>query len=460
MTSWALSGPGGVDSNPASQARSQFRDQLLPATLRHAVRLPGYQSLWSDRVESVADRTSWQYLAPLEKERIRSDPDGFWDRSLEVGVLQHTTGTTGAPLIIRRSKAELQFVRNFFERVQCNKSAPFCIYPVAEYHGMPTPAPYPGRVFSFNAADQFWDLSKIASRPWEYFGEPPSPVILVGLENEIRQFTIRLVEMGFDFSTTAVKSICSTGDLLTTRLAEWYRATWGVDNVSRFGLTEAFGGALPCGVCGYLHFDPFLVGEVVDAFTYEPIESGCGLLLITCLYPFVQQQPFIRYVTGDFVRLGPADCPVDRMAFHLLGRVRSSILEADSTGHTGAEPLLAGNEMYDVLDNFPDVARAEVQVNINGFVRNIADHGALGPVRAVSSYTGSGAGGTITVRVETRYSAYMHSTAERRLLAEISERLLSRHPRLAKLSAEGSHRLEVTTALPGTLGKFRSDEPE
>jgi hypothetical protein len=66
----------------------------------------------------------------------------------------------------------------------------------------------------------------------------------------------------------------------------------------------------------------------------------------------------------------------------------------------------------------------------------------------------------ITLRVETRYTHYLYTDRTVGLLAEIRNRVVEHHRRLADLMAKGIVQFDVVAALPGTLNSFMPDETE
>lgn len=446
-----------VDRQAGSPAavRREFRERLLPSTVRHAAeRVPAYAKLFAgeaERVETLADLVR---LPLVDKKMVLGDADAFRDPGEPAGLVQHTGGTSGRTLFIHRGPAELEFVRRFFAVVDQEEPSPtpLCISFVWNHHGEPTPIPYRGRVLDVDLNDSYWDLTTLVSQPWVMTGTEPGEAVLVGLESQLRRLTCRLVEAGFEFERSCVASLHSSGDLITSRLRRWYETIWNAPLVDTYSMTELFGGASECPECGHWHFDPYLVGEVVDPFDRTPVAEGCGVLVATCLYPFVQKQPFIRYVTGDLVEIGPP-CSYDSLGWRWLGRLGNSVVERTPRG---AEILLASGIAYDVLDDFPDVASSAPFKSESA----VADPSALGHLKFGVDTHGQQPIRRLKVSIETRYAAYQYPERAERLLREARAALIARHPALARRLEEGSIEFTVEAALPGTLSSFQPDEVE
>jgi hypothetical protein len=123
---------------------------------------------------------------------------------------------------------------------------------------------------------------------------------------------------------------------------------------------------------------------------------------------------------------------------------------------SGTQPLLASAVVYDVIDDYPEVASSQMFRALGG----ITDHSALGHLKFKISRTDRDQHVSLTLTVETRFTSYMHPERTKSLCAEIRDRIVREHPRLSQRLAEGSADFEVTTALPGTLNSFMPDETE
>ena len=438
--------------------RRRFRELLLPNTLRHAVtRVPGYASLYRG-LDVDFDSVEGLPRLPLTSKAIfKADAAAFRDPTVPAVAIQHTGGTTGQPLILQRGRAELGYIRDFFHQVvhdaEDAEDAPLCITALGNFHGDPTPVPYPGRVFALDVNDLYWDLDALFSRPGSIIGGTVEAAVLVGLESQIRIITCRLIESGFDFSRSVVRAVHTTGDLMTPRLCRFYEATWRCPVSSRYSMSEMFGGASVCRRCNYRHFNPEVIGEVVDARSNVPIDRGHGVLVVTCLYPFLEKQPLIRYRTGDLVEVGPRDCEIDELAFVLKGREFSSVFD-DSPGP--AEPLLCSGTIYSILDDYPDVASSEFQ-HVFKSLKGVSDPTGLGHLKFATTWLPEAS--DLRLDVELRYLPYMYKERSRSVCDEIRQRLVNASPRLASRIEDGLL-FAVRAVHPGQLNHTQVDEVE
>lgn len=442
--------------------RREFRRTLLLPTLQHAVaQVPGYRRLWSSAGFESPELTNFDRLPLTNKDTFARAPDQFRDVSVPTGVLQHTGGTTRRPLLVQRGTAEIKYIWDFFTAVIEGSGvkadqAPLCIAALGNFHGDPTPMPYSGPIFRLDVNDTYWDLHTLFSDPTRMLGRPVSNAILVGLESQLRILTGRLIESGFDFTTSVVRSIHSTGDLITSRLRSFYESTWRCALTSRYSMSEVIGGAELCSRCNYYHCDTHIVGEVVHPTTGRPIESGLGTLVLTALFPFVQKQPIIRYRTGDLVELGPRTCSVDELAFVLKGREIHAVLDSQASG---LNALLLGAELYDLLDEIPDVALGEFRQMFRSLT-TLAATCDLGHLKYKVTFDTTSAPRVLLLRVELRYAHYFYPERSAEVLRRIRAETLARHPYLAEQVRSGAVELRVSPALPGSLSQVQVDETE
>jgi len=152
------------------------------------------------------------------------------------------------------------------------------------------------------------------------------------------------------------RDVVVTGEYITPSWRALMRHVLAGRLIDRYSISEAFGGATSCETCGWWHFDPFVIPEVVTPVRRIPIEEGVGVLLITVLYPFQQAQPIVRYWTGDLVRTSISQtCHSGLFGFRPLGRLRNAVI--CSTCDTA---VITPESLLCVFDQLPDIRRAPV----------------------------------------------------------------------------------------------------
>ncbi|MDN5789781.1 MAG: hypothetical protein L0H25_02770 [Micrococcales bacterium] len=347
------------DSDPApSAALHDLHDALLPGTIHNALRTDFFRARWAGHDVDNVDRSLLATLPMIDKEEIRAAGSAA---QVRVGTVCNdvlTSGTTGNPLVTVRSEREQEFITDFFTRQLRRR-------PVERYmRGLQFTNPYHGHLISVPSSTHFHRVSVYDAGSFEYGRRTlleshddqdvdPRCSVLSGLERCLRAFTADTIARfpnGFD--ATALRLVVSTSQYLTANWRARLESTWHAAVVDRFSVSEIFGGAGQCLQCGWYHFDPHVVPEVVGATSGDLLSEGRGLLALTALYPFQQAQPLVRYLTGDLVDVThEASCRPGTTAIKPLGRARYGVPEPGGDGWlvTPASVLEAVDESTEVL---------------------------------------------------------------------------------------------------------------
>ena len=438
-----------------TQYRTALREDLLPPTIEHArQKVLAYRTLYQG-IATPKTLTELVRLPIIEKSEIQRSILDFRDNSLTTQLIQHTTGTTANPLAIHRSQSEVSFIENFYHEVYrqrrfaATEPAPLVIAATSNSHGQGTPTFYAGPVFTFDPKGSYQDLKKLICNPASFVGCNSDEAVLTGLEQDLRIVTCRLLEMGFDFTASKIRTLLSTGNLITRRLRSWYEGTWRARLFDHYSMTEMLGAGVHCAICGFRHLEPTVIGEVVNPNTRRSVSTGVGVLLITNLYPFVQEQPFIRYWTGDLVRVGPP-CVVDSLSFELEGRLSTCTLEYTDDS---VDMLISGATVYDIVDDFPDVNSSRMFVDIE----DISDHSALGKLKFGMELKFDNGLLAIHILLETRYLPYQHSERAQWLCKKVQEAIIERHPVLKRRLRERRVKIQCSAVPRGRVKSFLPD---
>jgi hypothetical protein len=164
------------------------------------------------------------------------------------------------------------------------------------------------------------------------------------------KMTMLVRARGFDFESTAIDTIGVYG-WLSPRWRRWLEEIWGARIIEVFSMSELRSVARECKSGGHFHFDELpIVTEVLDPISGLHTFEGQGELVVTTLFPFAQQQPLLRYATGDLVEIIP--CTLDpRLGFRWSGRLMHAAPRTEMT--------YAGERRFmDLLDELPDVERS------------------------------------------------------------------------------------------------------
>lgn len=312
-------------------------------------------------------------------------------------------------------------------------------------HGEVVHPSFPGRALKLEKDDSTWDLQTLVSNPSKILQREITDVAVAGFESQLRLFTYRLLWSGYRFENSQVRVICSTGDHVSPRLEKWYRMTWGVPFDSRYGLTEIVGGARRCQLCAKWHLEPHVIGEVVDCGAGSHVKPGdYGVLLLTSLFPFVKKQPMLRYWTGDLVRVHSEDCPVDRLAFTFAGRLSKCLMDVSSLSQ---QPLVSSSEIYDVLDNYCEIATTPQFQGLWGVV----DAGVLGYLKFELSDELLEGRQVVTLMIETRFNPLAFPDKAKELTKDIYCAVLASQTRLRSRIESDTAALIVDLRQPGSL---------
>jgi hypothetical protein len=333
---------GNVDSSSLSRQESvhalhAFQDELLPETIANALRTSFFREHWVGCDLNSIDHSNLSKLPTVEKEHIRAAGDGARVRAGVICDDVFTTGTTGNPLITVRSDREQKFIRDFFRRQLRER-------PITRLlRGLEFKNPYHGHLVGIPALIHNHSVSVYDAGGFDYarstlLGRHNDAnveercSILLGLERCLRAFTLDTIGKFPDgFTGSELRVVVSYSQYLTSAWRRRLQETWRAPVVDRFGISEVFGGASQCLHCGWYHFEPFVVPEVIGAHSGQIISSGAGLLALTALYPFQQAQPLVRYLTGDLVETtNELSCRPGTTAIKPLGRARYGVPEPGS----------------------------------------------------------------------------------------------------------------------------------
>ncbi len=341
----------------------QFRERVIELTVRSARRRSSYyRDKWGGvaigRGFCLADLAS----LPITTKAAIQGNEAEWASARDVIAIQNTSGSTGLPLFVYRTEREFRFIERFFPAVEGENRGryPLSLHLSIPQHGCPTPIP--GQMFTLQAAaynDKLIEYS--VSLLKKRFSVPhlQERVSLIGGDhNSILLLTRFLQETKDHAASESIRALGLTGRLLTDRWRKVIERTWSAKVYDRYSLSEIFGGASHCGDCGGYHFDPHVVAEIVPNLNEpdRPVHEGSGSLLLTTLAPFVTNQPFIRYLTGDLFRAVKGDCR-DRSFFY-LGRRSHTLFRGQITGKTDDETvLIEAEKLINVVDSIPGVRR-------------------------------------------------------------------------------------------------------
>lgn len=435
------SGAGPLDPSQfdSIQALHAFHDALLPKTIENALHTPFFREHWSGCSSSNLNRTELARLPLIDKKHVRAAGAAAQNRAGVICNDVFTTGTTGNPLITVRSDREQKYIADFFGRLLRERPAA-CLLRGLEfknpYHGHLVRVPgsiHYHRVSVYDAGSFEYGRTTLLRRHDDANVEERCS-ILVGIERCLRAFTLDTLRLFPDgFPSTALRVVVSYSQYLTAAWRQTLHETWGAPVVDRFGVSEVFGGASQCLRCGWYHFEPFVIPEVIGAHSGEVISSGPGLLALTALYPFQQAQPLIRYLTGDLVDVThELSCRPGTTAIKPLGRARYGVPDPDSDRW-----FVTPASILEAVDAIQEVARTPRFTGVD----QIRDPYAIGNPKFRTRWSNGPSG--LKVTVEVALCGDLSDARRLAILANIEREIVRSNAPLKDALRDGSVSLHI-----------------
>jgi phenylacetate-coenzyme A ligase PaaK-like adenylate-forming protein len=443
-----------------------LEQRLLDLTVHQAVEGSSFYRRLYDNLapDRVIDREQLAGLPIVRREDIESAGAEICCRSTHYASSSYTSGSTSQrPLVIDRSREELAYLTEFLpllgDAVPQQQEPPVILLIVSWYHG--TQLNLGGDAITLPV-----DLSKrvglslsvmLLSREFEVNERMRRINMVAGPTGRLIHLTSYLMANGHAELVAPVKLVQMSGAPITPFRRRWLEDFWRCAIVDRYSLTEMFLSANRCAACGWFHFDPSGLAEVVDLTDEKPLRRGRGVLLLTGFYPFNQRTPLIRYAPGDLAEVAEVDCPGGLLGYRFLGRT-GSVLVLDR--ELGAGSFLSSLELYEALDGIADVRR-------RGDAMVAAEDREA--ARTPAFEAGRRADGQAVVAVELRWVPAMFPERAAVLRGEIAAAIAKTAPAVAPLLERGA--LAVELFAPGcTPAEYRghlrarfpsqADEPE
>ena len=182
------------------------------------------------------------------------------------------------------------------------------------------------------------------------------------------KLTIMLEQSNFDFNKIQIDTILLHG-FISVKWRNFIVDQWNCHISEDFSLSEMRAKAYICknNEVPHFHFEPLpVVTEVLHPKTKEPIDSGTGLLSLTTLYPFAQQQLLLRYLTQDVVNIVPcSENPA--LGFSWCGRDGDVVfLDKKDLPHSS----FGLRELIECLDKYYEIARSSDDFETLGIIES------------------------------------------------------------------------------------------
>ncbi|MBI2372628.1 MAG: hypothetical protein HYV07_01385 [Deltaproteobacteria bacterium] len=422
--------------------------ELIERTLANAARAPYYSRVWGEQWRGIRSLAALQALPLLDKVTAIENQRELIVGTPEPGFGTASSGTTRdairPALNVRRSRAELAAVRDLAPRTLAQED-PFpgwTLVVVGVHHGLPAEPPGPGelRVPWTYHANALSMLEAVLEEPSSDGQRVTAMRISAGA---LKTLTVWLLERGKDPSKLGVRLIGTNGSRLSPHWRGLISRTFGAEIWDNFSLSEMPTVATECKSCESLHFGwPPVAYEVLDLVSGAQKRGGAGRLVMSGLYPYVQQMPLIRYDTGDVVDLG-GECPASGAPMiWYLGRVRRGLV----VPHEGeGRFVLSPCAVQDVLEALPEAHKNPHPASETRLVRSVE----LGLPRWVVELGESGRAALLTF--EARFDPLVYSARAKGLEERVAAELLALDAELSSLTQAGALTLRVRAVSPGRL---------
>ncbi len=264
-------------------------------------------------LERLDDPEVWRKIPVLTKEDLRQiPPERFHDEfciqpRTRVVEYWRSGGATGRPLFYPRSAEDMQHNLLIFERAwaligataeDCaHISFPLGVHPVAHLYARAAINLGIGTVWCGAGTNT-------PSETQLELIDHLKPTVWIGMASYGLHLANLAEAKGFNLKDSSVKKIIVAAEPLSPVKREKLERAWGAEVFDHFGMTE---GALVSGEAlghhGLHAFADMYFLEVIDEKTGAPVADGeVGSLIVTPLWSN-SMTPFLRWSSGDLVRL-------------------------------------------------------------------------------------------------------------------------------------------------------------
>jgi phenylacetate-coenzyme A ligase PaaK-like adenylate-forming protein len=326
----------GPPSGPAPTAeeiaeyRVEFLLSQLQETLKYAAsRVPYYAREWSRLGIDPGDVQCLSDIAVLpiiRKADLIANREALVSTSARVTGFRCSSGTTGPRLPFPITREDVEAI-NLFGEVRAhanahNAPAPIILRIVPPVRRLAADVGGGGRglmlttFLNFDGADErlafdYYDhIMQCLLEDYSHYGSTGKVSVLWTVPPfMIRTVTDGLLRRRFDTAGTGIRSIVTSGGIVTLGDRDYVRRHWSAELVPFYSMSEIAGSHRMCGQSELYHFDLFALPEVLDVTTQRHVSPGqAGVLVLTSLLPFQSAQPMIRYWTGDVFTYSDAPC--------------------------------------------------------------------------------------------------------------------------------------------------------
>lgn len=435
-----------------------LRLDLVRATLRHAAEnTPYYRKAFAGLNLEIESLEALRRFPILDRETLAKHGLDLLVEGVVPEYVGITSGSTFGdasrePLLHFQTETEHRAWVNLYASMGAGATGdrPLMLRVTDADRGVEIAGAFPG-CFSVPMENPYhFDLIlSILRREWCFPGFSKRIISLSGPLESLQLLTLLCMERRVDAAEFKIGLISSSGWQMTSRWRRLFENYWDAEAQDVYGLSETPGMyAVRCPACSHYHFSPLSVIEVLHLDNNEPVATGIGRAVVTCLLPIAYAQPIIRYDTGDIIDL-TGDCDCQDPGFEFVGRRSKLVLFGDANS---LFPALTPLVVTEILDSMPDVA-----IDENAKAKQFGLRAAFGWPRHRLRYQRARGGTHITLAVELRWPPAHYPDAAHRFQDALRRRIFASSPALAAAVERGTVHFQIQLTAPGTLPAAQPD---
>ncbi|XYI01396.1 hypothetical protein ACMHYB_17260 [Sorangium sp. So ce1128] len=357
-----------------------------------------------------------------------------------------TGGSTGLPLVVYGDTRDLE-ARISGADFPEGRLRPLTLSTDSGHHG--TVPQVPGSVGCIqvplrNRKNYAWAWHLLTA---EHAFEGHEPKISCALlpTPAVKKLAYFVLENGLDTSQLALSVVGTLAWHLSKPWRRLIQTVFSATVIDHYGFTETPGAvARECLDCGYYHYGPEVLWEVVDAWSERRIDKGVGKLLVTTLLPFIRDLVLFRYMPGDLVELGPDCVTTGERGLRPVGRINQSFWIPGAGG--AREWVLFPSQVQELLDLDPRVGRVN-DARFSGITATEDDGFPKWRIHPTEGETTP----TIQLDIEMKADPNLFFEEWQSFERSLRTRLVQASPMLGQALAEGRSRLRVKGIAPNGL---------
>jgi phenylacetate-coenzyme A ligase PaaK-like adenylate-forming protein len=436
---------------------AEYERYALAATFRWArTNIPHYRDSWRG-LPDAASREDLLAFPMLDPAMLHSYDQPLLAEPVETDFVVVSSGTTsGKNKILHRSFLEYEQLTRFRDWWYPKMGYSFDKSPedarfvaIDDRHGIRYVEPRRGPLRMMNFPlfqESHFGVAKHVLQRFGADAEDRRVVELRGPYPKIRLLTVYAAEQGWrPAEWSAVERVMAGAFFTTSRWRNLFAEVWGASAVQEYGQTEFHQSyANECGECGWFHFAPAVIEELVQPVDSSvPVTEGVGRLLMTHLVPMSLRQVLIRYDTGDLVERSGICAATNLVRYRPIGRLANTLWLESPRGRI---PLAPSHFIEAV-----DIAEAAFEVVDRMQYSNVTSMQDIGAPLFWASLQPAAAGRPPRVILEIELKQELPGSRIRAVQERVAGTLFADDPDLRDLVEQSELDVTVDLVSPGKL---------